>query len=580
MLVNEEFPTGFRKTILHMIWKQKGPSEVLKNSRFIHMKEGFLPRACEALIVNKMKDSILSSSSKFQVGGQPGHAPEEHIFTMKSLWEMLEMKESGMILTLVDIISFFDRENIYEIMQTLHESGVNKKAARLWFGLNEDTEISVKTAGGQSDAAFVGNCIGQGTAGAALVSQANLDKGLSQYFGDSKDEIVYGSLRIQPLAYQDDLIKGSKSVTGAQVGNIKLAAMLQDRGLDAHPDKTCYIVCGHSKYKEEIEKKIQENPIMFGSFEVKRRISDKYLGQMLHGGSLGESALATVEDRAGKIKGATLEIKTIIEEFQMQAIGGMMAAWELWEKAIIPSLLSGAGTWIGNCSKAVDLCDKLQNFFWRVMLSVPESCPKVALRCETGMIGMKWRIWQEKIFLLLRIKNHEEQTLCRQVYEEGKAMGWPGLWKEVTDICEVLGIPDVNHITVSKTAIKKAVFENHYKEMLVDINKSKKLEDIIKDDFREVQGYFHGKSVHKTRLSFRIRCRMVQDIPGNFKSKYSMNGRKMDGLICSHCPGDILSQNHCLICPAWAQLRQGLDLSNIQDLTIFFQKLLVERAKV
>ena len=52
-----------------MIWKQKGPAEVLKNSRFIHMKEGFLPRTCEALVVGKMKDSILDSSSKYQVGG-------------------------------------------------------------------------------------------------------------------------------------------------------------------------------------------------------------------------------------------------------------------------------------------------------------------------------------------------------------------------------------------------------------------------------------------------------------------------------------------------------------------------------
>ena len=59
-------------------------------------------------------------------------------------------------------------------------------------------------------------------------------------------------------------------------------------------------------------------------------------------------------------------------------IGGMMAAWELWEKALIPSLLNGSGTWICEGKKTVDLCDDLQNFFWRVMLCVPESCPKVA----------------------------------------------------------------------------------------------------------------------------------------------------------------------------------------------------------
>ena len=105
-----------------------------------------------------------------------------------------------------------------------------------------------------------------------------------------------------------------------------------------------------------------------------------------------DSAMATVKERAGKIKGATMEIKSIFDAFEMQAMGGMRAAWELWERALIPSLLSGAGTLFGKCQMRVDLCDGIQNCFWRFMMQVPKSCPKVALRCEKQMIGMKWRI--------------------------------------------------------------------------------------------------------------------------------------------------------------------------------------------
>ena len=111
--------------------------------------------------------------------------------------------------------------------------------------------MAVKTAGGLSETAFVGDCIGQGTAGGALVSQANLDHGLMMYFGESKEEMHYGHIRIQPLAYQDDILKRSKDAMAAQVGNIKLAAMLHDKGLEAHPDKTSYIVCGSKKYKQK-----------------------------------------------------------------------------------------------------------------------------------------------------------------------------------------------------------------------------------------------------------------------------------------------------------------------------------------
>ena len=466
-------------------------------------------------------------------------------------------------------------------MQTLHEIGVNKKAARVWYKLNEGTEIAVKTAGGLSETAVVGDCIGQGTAGGALVSQANLDHGLRMFFTSSNEEMYYGEVRIEPLAYQDDVLKGSKDVMAAQVGNIRLAAMLKDKGLEAHPDKTSFIVCGTQKFKQKAKDELRSNPIMFGDFPVKERVSDKYLGQVLHGGGLEDSALATVRDRAAKIKGASMEIKTIIEEFEMQAMGGLMAAWELWERALIPSLLSGSGTWLGKCQMAVDLCDEIQNFFWRVILKVPESCPKVALKCETNMLGMKWRVWLEKISLMIRVKNHEKGTLCRDIYEECKRNGWPGLGREVSDICQELGIPDVNEVVVSKQEIKEAIYKHHYSDMTDIVQKQTKLENIKNDDFHEVQNYFKDKSVERARMAFKIRSQMVPKIPGNFKNKYRVRGGTSEGLTCPYCAqDDIMTQGHCTSCPGWTQLRDGLDMTKIDDLVVFFRKLLVELDKV
>ena len=517
MIEEEKFPLSFRKTLLNMIWKSKGPAEILKNNRFIHTKESFVPRLCEALATNKMKQRILDKSSKFQVGGQPGHSPEEHIFSIKSVWLMLESMSKGLIITLVNIMAFFDKENIYDVMQTLSDIGVNKKAARVWFKLNEGTEISVKTAGGISDTALVGDCIGQGTAGAALVSQVNLEQGLQQYFGDGGEDLQYGKIMLQPMAYQDDIMKGSKDVVTAQTGNIKLSAMLKDKGLDAHPDKTCFIVCGSKQFREKVERDLESNPLMFGTFPVKQKISDKYLGQVLHSGGVECSAQATVMERSGKIKGASMEIKSIVEEYQMQTCGGLIAARE-------PSLISGAGTWLGECKIAIDLCDQIQNFFWRVILKVNESCPKVALRCETGMLGMKWMVWQEKIFLLMRIRNHNEDTLCKQIYEEGKSKGWPGLSQEVRQICQNIDIPDVNEQYVPKHVVKKAVFDDHYQEMEKEVKKMKKLENIKNDDFRQVQDYFMDKSIEKARTAFKFRSQMLEMYQGT--SKISLKRKK------------------------------------------------------
>ena len=74
---------------------------------------------------------------------------------------------------------------------------------------------------------------------------------------------------------------------------------------------------------------------------------------------------------------------------------------------------------------------------------------------------------------------------------------------------------------------------------------------------------------------------MVPEIPGNLKIKFRGGGNGSDGLTCPYCKqGDIMTQNHCLSCPEWTQMRDGLDVANIDDLLIFFRKLLVELGKV
>ena len=99
--------------------------------------------------------------------------------------------------------------------------------------------------------------------------------------------------------------------------------------------------------------------------------------------------------------------------------------------------------------------------FWRVMLEVPDSCPKIALRSETRMIGMKYRVWQAKLLFPKRIKRQSQTTLSRQILEEQQSKKWPGLSAEVTVICPELGIPDINNHDAPAAHIKKAILHQH-----------------------------------------------------------------------------------------------------------------------
>ena len=114
------------------------------------------------------------------------------------------------------------------------------------------TRIKVNTSAGMANSAEVGDCIGQGTAGAALVSKVDFDYGLLKYFSDSKEEMYYGKFRLQPMVYQDNIAKPSKSVIEARAGCLKLFRMLQEKGLEAHPDKICFIVIGTETFKKNI----------------------------------------------------------------------------------------------------------------------------------------------------------------------------------------------------------------------------------------------------------------------------------------------------------------------------------------
>ena len=109
-----------------------------------------------------------------------------------------------------------------------------------------------------------------------------------------------------------------------------------------------------------------------------------------------------------------------------------------------------------------------------------------------------------------------------------------------------------------------------------DMSKSSKLEDIQNEDCRCIQPYFLDKSVSNTRLAYRIRTKMVEKIPGNYKNMFKKSN---EGLKCSHCEEDVMTQIHCVSCPGFKLLREGLDLTCMADMVVYFRRVMVERSR-
>ena len=64
--------------------------------------------------------------------------------------------------------------------------------------------------------------IGQGTGGGAVVSQANLDKGMVDMLNGSSDEVRYGGVRVLPVMFQDDIMRVVENVSATRAGNVKV----------------------------------------------------------------------------------------------------------------------------------------------------------------------------------------------------------------------------------------------------------------------------------------------------------------------------------------------------------------------
>ena len=124
----------------------------------------------------------------------------------------------------------------------------------------------------------------------------------------------------------------------------------------------------------------------------------------------------------------------LVEDFRMQKVGGLLGAFDIWEMAIVQSLLTNSEVWTEMPEKSVEMLEDLQFMFFRLLLDTPFSTPKVALLWETGSQKMKQRVMKRKLNLLRSIKEADDDSLAKEVLEEQIKNKWPGLASECREI--------------------------------------------------------------------------------------------------------------------------------------------------
>jgi hypothetical protein len=181
----------------------------------------------------------------------------------------------------------------------------------------------------------------------------------------------------------------------------------------------------------------------------------------------------------------------------------------------------------------------------------------VALRAICGLLGMKWRVWEEKICLVKAIREQEDGSLAKEVLNEQLEMGWPGLAREAAEICKEIGLRNVCVEVVDKKEIKEAIFYHHYAMMKKEMTNKLKLNDLKNLDLRKPQPYLATMCLLQARTAARLQLYMVR-CPGNMPGLF--HGR----MECEACApwrraGEeppVLTQSHFLTCPAYRFLQE------------------------
>ena len=230
-------------------------------------------------------------------------------------------------------------------MDIIYKRGTKGKLYRLLYELNRDTIVKVKTGVGETDEGITGEGLGQGTNEGALISASSIDFTVNEHFANSPYEISYGEAPLQPLLFQDDICRATSTPENAQMGNIKMEAVLESKLLDFNHDKSRYLVIGGDRAVKDMQTRINTCPQTLCEAEMKTSKQEKYLGDQLSSAGLTASVQATILKRTPRTKVAFYEIKAIIEDCRSNCVGGFSAGLNVWEMAVIPFLLYNSETW-------------------------------------------------------------------------------------------------------------------------------------------------------------------------------------------------------------------------------------------
>ena len=238
---------------------------------------------------------------------------------------------------------------------------------------------------------------------------------------------------------------------GARDGCIRFEKLMASKALQVNIDKSVYLLACKKRNVEKIRTELSKSPLRYNKSELKEKLTEKWLGSIINVSGVRESALSTINERKYRIHNIINETIAIMEDSRLNRLGGLKCAKEIWELAILPSLLNSSETWPIKDTKIQQLLEDFQSKLYRGLMAVPKSCLLPSLTYESNSLLMKYRVYSRVLNFIKHIHCHDEETnLSKQVLTEQISNDWPGLFQQAKCISEELNISGLLDPIISK----------------------------------------------------------------------------------------------------------------------------------
>ena len=420
----ETIPEELLKIHIKTLYKGKGKTSLLSNHRGIFMGSEII-KMYDKLIYNRITPRVEDGQSEFQAGGRAGRNISDHIFILRSVMKHYQYINIQLLIEFLDLIKAFDKMSLRHVMNDLWRCGVRGKIWRTIYNNNSHSNISIKTALGNSPEFEIGESLKQGSVLATSLAALHTDT-ITQLFRDEGLGVLYGNLRINCLLFQDDIVKIEVNSHNLNKSNKMITHFKQKNLMEFHPDK--------SKYISTIK---NDEKIILADNVLKETQNYEYLGDIITAdGRLKE----TIEHRNKSCTATVAELNAIIEETVAEDIL-IEAVITYHNSIIIPKLCLNSETWILNNGE-LHAMETIQNKSLKRMLRLPQGTPSQALRAELGIYSIESVISRKRLMFLHRVLNQPDENITKKVLLQQINLPEETWLSNTLILCEKVGLCD------------------------------------------------------------------------------------------------------------------------------------------